>query len=89
MAEPEGYRNHEYRDIAETERLRSMAEIERWPDPVKQDAHGLWVAIQEATNQYVASVDRALDERTVPMVLRLMIDEFERIIARGKTRGGE
>ena len=74
----------EYREIAETERLRSMAEIERWPDSVKQDAHGLWMAIQEATNLYIASVDRALDERTLPLVLRLTIDEFERIIQRGR-----
>lgn len=84
MTDDAGYRNHEYREIAETERLRSMAEIERWPDSVKQDAHGLWMAMQEAVNQYVASVDRPLDERTMPMVLRLMIDEFERIVERGR-----
>lgn len=61
-----------------------MAEIERWPDPIKQDAHGLWMAIQEATNQYIASIDRALDERTLPRVLRLMLDEFERIVKRAQ-----
>ena len=73
-----------YTEIAETERLRSMTEIAKWPNEVQQDAHGLWVAIQEATNGYIASVDRPLDERTLPMVLRLMIDEFARIVQRAK-----
>lgn len=85
MPDPDGYRNREYREIAETERLRSMATIATWPSEVQQDAHGLWMAIQEATNSYVASVDRAIDERTLPLVLRLMIDECERILQRGKT----
>lgn len=85
MAEHDGYRHHEYREIAETERLRSMATIATWPPEVQQDAHGLWMAMQEATNHYVAWVDRAIDERTLPLVLRLMIDEFERILQRGKS----
>jgi hypothetical protein len=70
--------------IMREERETSMAAIENLdlPDEVKSDVVGLWMYVQNAIRDHVATEGRTIDYRVTPMTLRMMALECERIYTR-------